>query len=229
MNRREMIKGVGVGSFSLIASSAIGQSLYKDYNTPSKLLTPHCSLTPEQIEGPFYIDTGLIRHDITENKVGAPLILMFSVVDAETCQPIKDAVVDLWQADALGYYSGFDKQGPNQDKDFSGETFLRGTQITNNHGQCIFQTIYPGHYTGRATHLHLKIIFNNKSLITTQLYFPDDISDQVHQTSPYNENLAERTRNEDDWIMVDGLMLTINPHQQFYGFEANYVLGVNKT
>ena len=66
-----------------------------------------CVLTPEQTEGPYYIDVGLIRTDITEGRPGVPLELFLLVQSAGSCQPVPDAVVEVWHCDALGEYSGF--------------------------------------------------------------------------------------------------------------------------
>jgi protocatechuate 3,4-dioxygenase beta subunit len=61
-----------------------------------------CVLTPEQTEGPYYIDVGFIRSDIAEGRPGVPLELNLMVQRAGTCQPIADAVVEIWHCDALG-------------------------------------------------------------------------------------------------------------------------------
>jgi protocatechuate 3,4-dioxygenase beta subunit len=65
-----------------------------------------CELTPEQTEGPYYIDAKLVRSDITEGKPGVALTLELVVQDP-ACQPIPGATVEIWQCDALGEYSGF--------------------------------------------------------------------------------------------------------------------------
>ena len=62
-----------------------------------------CTLTPEQIEGPFYLDQARIREAISEGKPGVPLQLMLRVLEASaSCAPIPQAAVDVWQCDALG-------------------------------------------------------------------------------------------------------------------------------
>jgi protocatechuate 3,4-dioxygenase beta subunit len=69
-------------------------------------------LTREQTEGPYYIDIGLIRSDITEGKEGLPLQLELTVLNAGTCQPIAGATVEVWHCDAAGDYSGFSSSLP---------------------------------------------------------------------------------------------------------------------
>lgn len=70
-----------------------------------------CELSPEQETGPYHLDTDLFRADITEGKPGIPLILTISLIDKRRCAPLAGAVVDIWQCDALGKYSGFTKAG----------------------------------------------------------------------------------------------------------------------
>lgn len=63
--------------------------------------------------------------------------------------------------------------------------FLRGSQVANDQGEVEFLTIYPGWYNPRAVHVHVKVHLGGKELLTTQLYFPDELTDSIHQTEPY--------------------------------------------
>ena len=73
--------------------------------------TPVCVLTPQATEGPFYFDANQIRQDIVEDRVGAPLRMAVRVMRVDDgCAPLKDALVDLWHADAGGFYSGYPRQ-----------------------------------------------------------------------------------------------------------------------
>lgn len=71
-----------------------------------------CTLMAEQEVGPYYVTGEMLRSDISEGKPGFPLELKIMVLDARTCQPLANAAVDVWHADALGLYSGFTKQNP---------------------------------------------------------------------------------------------------------------------
>ncbi len=133
--------------------------------------TSACTLTPEQTEGPYYFDVDSIRTDITEDREGVPLRLAVRVRDAD-CEPLPDAVVDIWHCDAEGVYSGFDSG--------EGETFLRGAQVTNADGIVQFKTIYPGWYQGRTVHIHAKVHLNKQTVLTTQLYFDDAVTEAVY-------------------------------------------------
>jgi protocatechuate 3,4-dioxygenase beta subunit len=65
-------------------------------------------ITPEQTEGPFYIERQMIRADVTEGKPGVPLQLELRVVD-KNGEPVRKAAIDIWHCDAEGKYSGFAK------------------------------------------------------------------------------------------------------------------------
>jgi protocatechuate 3,4-dioxygenase beta subunit len=165
-----------------------------------------CAVTPGETEGPFYLDVEKIRRDITESTDGTPLRLALRVRDAGDCTPIKDAVVDIWHADPAGEYSG--GQGQNG-------TFLRGMQVTDADGITQFDTVYPGAYQGRTVHIHAKVHLDNSTVLTTQLYFDDDLTDKVVDTSPYT-GADGRMRNDDDNLFLDETLLTITPEGDGY-------------
>ncbi len=153
-------------------------------------------LTPEQTEGPFYIDAAKLRRDIRAGRPGRPMTLRLTVVDAATCRPIKGATVDVWHCDAGGAYSGFD--------DSAGKSFLRGIQRTDAKGVAAFRTIYPGWYPGRAVHIHVKVHVAGDVVHTGQLYFPDRVTDVVHRSKPYNARGPRTTRNAGDGVYRNG-------------------------
>jgi len=74
--------------------------------------TPACTLTPEQEEGPYYVDDQIVRPDITEGKPGLPLKLRVALVDSRRCGPLNGAALDIWHCDALGAYSAFAAGSP---------------------------------------------------------------------------------------------------------------------
>ncbi len=137
-----------------------------------------CLVQPETTAGPFYVDPGLVRRDITEGRSGAAMDLRLQVVDAR-CSPIEGARVDVWHCDAAGVYSGV--RAPNGDT--RGETFLRGTQPTDGAGVAQFRTIYPGWYRGRVPHIHYIVYLDGRTALTSQLFFPDPVSDTVYDNA----------------------------------------------
>src|SRR6266705_3581342 len=74
-----------------------------------------CFLTPQSIEGPYYLDPRLVRAQIAEARTGVPLRVDLRVIDGATCKPSAGARVDIWHADAQGIYSGYEGQGDKQD------------------------------------------------------------------------------------------------------------------
>jgi protocatechuate 3,4-dioxygenase beta subunit len=156
-------------------------------------------LYPEQTAGPFYLDLDLLRRDITEGKSGMPLRVEL-LVQGEDCAPLKDVAVDLWHCDAVGVYSGF--AGQLGGLATTGATFLRGTEITDADGLAAFDTVYPGWYPGRTTHMHFRVHTSGTRAATSQIYFPEDVTSEVYATAPYDTRGPKDTPNSGDGIAV---------------------------
>ncbi len=190
--------------------------------------TPDCVFTPEEIEGPFYANVNLMRRDITDNKAGAPLELQLRVVDADTCSPIVDATVDIWHADADGVYSAFPGQGDSASIDTSGESFLRGVQATDVDGLTTFASIYPGWYRGRTTHVHVKVHFDDNTRVTSQLYFPDQVTAVAYATASYSARGPKDTSNENDDFSAANPALRMTVTESGGSFVAVHTLGIRR-
>jgi protocatechuate 3,4-dioxygenase beta subunit len=162
--------------------------------------TPSCVLTPELTEGPFYLDLDLVREDITEGKPGLPFELAVTVVDADSCRPIRDAAVDLWHCDAGGQYSGVEGD-PG--------TFLRGIQMTGAAGAATFRTVFPGWYSGRAVHIHVKVHLGGAETFTGQLFFEPATLDTVYAREPYAARGPADVPNESDGIYGQSEVATV--------------------
>lgn len=194
---------------------------------------PGCVVRPAMTEGPYYVDEHLRRSDIRRDtttgrlSAGVPLTLEFvtSRVAVNACQPRGDVLIDVWQCDALGVYS--DVQGNTGD-------FLRGAQVTDARGRAAFTTIYPGWYPGRAVHIHFKLRPLNAGgqvtgEFTSQLFFPEEITDRVDALEPYRRQGRRTTLNAQDGIYRNGgnqllLSLTGSPTQ---GYRATFDVGLN--
>ena len=94
--------------------------------------------------------------------------------------------------------------------------FLRGSQTANDQGEVEFLTIYPGWYAPRAVHVHVKVHLGGNELLTTQLYFPDELTETIHQTESYAERHPTPYRNSDDRV-------------KYWGLEGNEPVGVFPT
>ena len=179
-----------------------------------------CVLTPELTEGPYYLDLDLVRRDITEGRPGTPLGLRVEVVDADGCAPIENAAVDVWHCDADGTYSGV-----------SGDdgTFLRGIQTTDAEGVAEFRTIYPGWYTGRAVHIHVKVDLGGRETFTGQLFFDDATTAAAYEAEPYAARGEPDTSNEADGIFSQGGASTIVAvTREDAGYAGSVTLGVQR-
>jgi len=174
-----------------------------------------CTLIPEETEGPYPLlailsNSSIVRQDITENKEGVPLTLVLKLQDVDNqCTPISGAAVYVWHCDKDGAYSGYNSE--QNGGDHSGETWLRGVQVSDAEGQVIFYTIYPGWYTGRITHIHFQIYLNDNLSVnataTSQLGFPQRITKTVYASDLYAEhgqNTSVTSFSEDN-VFSDGV------------------------
>lgn len=228
--RRQVVKLLAVmGGVWLMGGGLLPRRTVADAAEPS------CVVRPEQTEGPYFVDEQLNRTDIRSDpstgqvEVGTPLTLRFQVMrmGAGSCLPLSGALVDIWHCDARGAYSDVQDPGFNT----LGQKFLRGCQITDTAGSARFLTIYPGWYPIRTIHIHFKIRtapVEKKSLeFTSQLYFPDELTDQIHTNPLYSSIGPRRVRNQQDFIFRDGgdrLMLAPTPMAD--GYAATFSIGL---
>jgi protocatechuate 3,4-dioxygenase beta subunit len=171
--------------------------------TPLDITKNVCTLTCAQTLGPCYYNGNLIRRDITEGEIGLPTLLSFLVVDADTCTPIENASVDIWHTNAGGVYSAPINSMCNPGNALARtKTFARGIQMTDAGGWAHFNTIFPGWYSGRTTHIHATVRRNGSEMVTTQFYFEDALANFV-----YRNHVNYLTRpNRDTTNSTDGVI-----------------------
>ncbi|MFT7670157.1 MAG: protocatechuate 3,4-dioxygenase beta subunit [Planctomycetota bacterium] len=211
IGRRELILGggaglgaLGVGAPALAgAAAAGGLAIPSDLDEAESLMAGNCVLSASDVQGPFWLNLALLRQDITEGTVGMPLVFYIKLMDGINCAPIANAVVDVWHDDPDGKYSGFASEGT------AGLTHLRGIQVSDANGIVKFVSVFPGWYTGRTPHLHLKINPNAGSELTTQLYFPDVIHERVYEFPPYDVHGQSPVNNETDNFFNPSLLMTM--------------------
>ncbi|KAG5813737.1 hypothetical protein H9Q74_004578 [Fusarium xylarioides] len=151
-----------------------------------------CVLTPEVTQGPYYVAGEYVRENIIEDQEGLNIVLDYQVIDVETCDPVPDVALQLHR-----------------------RTWLRGIQKTDSDGVAQFESIFPGHYTSRATHIHV-MVHTNATLLANQTlgrdnyashvgqaFFDQDLISQVETLEPYASNTQELTLNADDGIMSE--------------------------
>lgn len=217
LSRREALALFGASATASLATRASAQAT-EGGQVPE---APDCVAQPEQTEGPYFVDKVLERSDIRPDpatgriSAGAPLALQFvlsKVTSTGACAVLPGAQVDIWHCDALGAYSDV----RDRSRDTLGQQFLRGYQVSDREGRVRFVTIYPGWYRGRAVHIHFKIRVPGEAgrtdEFTSQLYFPDELTDRVHAAEPYAANTGQRLLNSRDMIFREGgtqLMLPV--------------------
>src|SRR5918996_6243753 len=135
LTRRDVLKSAGGAGLAAVFGARALEFLGEDAEAATT-----CLLTPEVTEGPYWVENRLTRRNITEGKAGLPLAIRFTVLNARTCRPIRNADVEIWHCDALGNYSAVDGATTR---------FLRGHQRSNAAGKAEFLTIFPGWYRGR--------------------------------------------------------------------------------
>ncbi|KAJ5093148.1 hypothetical protein N7456_009009 [Penicillium angulare] len=178
-----------------------------------------CIVQPEVTQGPYYIAGELIRENVIEDQEGVPLFMDIQLIDINTCDPMPHIYTDMWHCNATGVYSGVVANGNGNINDSSNlnTTFLRGVQESRDDGVVRFETIFPGHYTYRAVHIHVathpvnetKIlpngtiagIYDGRSSHVGQIFFDQDLITAVEMNPPYKFNTQVLTENSDDDIL----------------------------
>lgn len=230
LSRRDVLTGFGTAGAAWLMKQALVPR-----RAAAESAEPFCLVLPQQTEGPYFVDERLNRSDIRSDPStgqvtpGIPLRLIIRTmgVSAAGCRPLAGAVVDIWQCDAMGFYSDV------RDPWFNtiGRKFLRGYQTTNADGEARFITIYPGWYPGRTVHIHVKIrtapIGRRSFDFTSQLYFDDELTNHVLSQPPYASRGVRTTRNRQDWIFRQGGdRLILNPTPMEDGYAATFTFGL---
>ena len=228
LTRREVVALLGAAGYAALSG-------YRLAPTAPTTARPPCVVRPEQTEGPYFVDEKLHRSDLRTDptdgsiKPGVPLDLtiLVSRMDTARCQPLAGAQVDVWHCDHAGVYSDV------QDPRFStvGKKFLRGYQVTDEQGRARFTTIYPGWYEGRTVHIHFKIRSKPSSTpgveFTSQLYFDDALTDQVHARPPYAAKGQRSQRNSGDRLFArGGSQLVLAPTRDSQGYAATFEIAL---
>jgi protocatechuate 3,4-dioxygenase beta subunit len=143
------------------------------FTTPG-LFAEELTRTPPQTEGPFYpdhlpldTDNDLIAiNDTTTPALGDITWVSGRVLDSRG-QPIRNALVEIWQCDHNGAYlhSG---TGNREKRDAHFQGF--GRFLTGSTGEYLFRTIKPVPYPGRTPHIHYAIKMKGKKELITQCY-----------------------------------------------------------
>lgn len=142
-------------------ATELGYSAATDYATLFSS-NASCILTPDVTQGPYYVGGEYIRSDIVDTQEGIETVIDYQVIDVNTCEPVPAVYLEMWHCNSTGVYSGVVANGNGDSSDLANinNTFLRGIQETDDDGVAQFTTLFPGHYTSRATHIHIIIHTN---------------------------------------------------------------------
>jgi protocatechuate 3,4-dioxygenase beta subunit len=192
-NRRVVDTKLMSGSLSCdnsaVAMSDAGSRVSRvaDFETSNQ-----CAMIQDSFEGPFFYCTNPQSPEISKGKPGVALVVALRAMDATGCQPLANAVIDIWHCDASGLYSGYTL---GQDEPIAtarhaqpdnGDRSCRGTLRTDKDGIAEFRSIYPGYYVTRATHIHFKAHVGDRAYLTNQAYLPEEINEATYRLAPYN-------------------------------------------
>jgi protocatechuate 3,4-dioxygenase beta subunit len=231
MDRKQFLKsggGLFLAAWTAKAAPALAAGSATSAPPASGSAAPDCVLSPSVNEGPFYLPLNLLRQDITEGRTGIPISYSFTVLDG-ACKPVPGALVDIWQCDKDGIYSGYAGQADGSST--VGQTFLRGIQATDSQGKAGFTSIYPGWYPNRLTHLHVKIHVDSETVITTNLFYPDAINEEAYATADYKQHgpnpatIAGDIELHGDADRFQALMLRIGKDGKG-GYAGEFNLGI---
>ena len=158
--RRHFLQTLGVSAACFTVPGAFAEAL---------------TLTPKQTEGPFYpdklpLDTDndlLILNDSTTPGIGEVSWLGGRILDARG-EPIRNALVEIWQCDSTGVYLHTRSGGDLAKRDKNFQCF--GRFLTGSTGEYVFRTIKPVPYPGRAPHIHMAVKRKGRKELVTQCY-----------------------------------------------------------
>ena len=154
-----------------------------------------------------------------------PLAIVLTVQNANSCEPIRNADVEIWHCDAEGIYSGYESLsagpgttpgeqpsapppgggpagGGGHPEPTDDERYLRGHQKSDKDGRVRFLTVFPGWYRGRTPHIHLKVHVGGAVVHTGQVFFNQRITASVYKRKPYRTHGRPDTSHAEDTIFA---------------------------
>lgn len=219
MERKQFIKTLSLLAFS---GPAIWASCRKDNSLDNNnsgtgsatdvTVDGSCVVTPTETEGPFptKVPSSYIRSDIKKGDgLGINMAALITIANVNNnCSPLSGAMVDIWHCDVDGNYSQYGGT-QMQSTNYQSVNWYRGRQITDSDGLVTFQTIFPGWYQSRATHIHVHIYDSTgKSLLITQIAFQDSLCIEVNKNGSaygYTKGTSGYTYNNADNVFGDGV------------------------
>jgi len=192
------------------------QSLDNLKETPSQTAGPyvHIGLTPNfcGIGGIFETDLGIAM--VNDKTRGERITVTGRVFDG-TGTPLKDALIEIWQADAAGLFNSPSETRGTADPNFAGWGRQPSDMTT---GAYVFETVKPGPVPfpdGRmqAPHISFWIVARGINLgLHTRMYFSDE--DKANADDPLLQRLEHQVRVPTLLGQRDGSTVTFDIHLQ---------------
>jgi protocatechuate 3,4-dioxygenase beta subunit len=225
MERKDFLRGLGLVGLGAITIPVIKACSSDDDNSSTSTTSDttqatdtggssssgSCSVTASETAGPFPTKTpgSLVTSNIVSDRTGISFTINITIKNTNaSCATLTGAIVDIWHCDKDGYYSEYGGTSM-QSADFTSVHFLRGRQTTDANGLVKFQSIFPGWYSGRATHIHVHIYnASGTSLLVTQIAFPEGAGSAValvnaSSANGYTKGLSGYTYNASDNVFSD--------------------------
>ena len=188
---------------------------------------PTLKETPSQTAGPYvHIGmtpnicgiTGVIAEDLGKTMINGPvdgerINVAVNVYDGAGV-PLFDGVVEIWQADASGNFTGPTAPNSNAAPAFTGW----GRQPLSEAGAATFETVKPGPVAGpdgkmMAPHIALWIVARGINIgLQTRLYFEDEA--EANETDFVLNKIMDKRRRETLIAKRNGSTYTLDVHLQ---------------
>jgi protocatechuate 3,4-dioxygenase alpha subunit len=172
------------------------QSLYRLKETASQTAGPyvHIGLTPNfcGIGGVYETDLGASL--VNDKTKGERITVRSRVIDGSGT-PLKDSLIEIWQADANGLYNSPSEMRGTADPNFVGWGRCASDMET---GEFVFKTIKPGRVPFRdgrlmAPHITFWIVARGINLgLHTRMYFGDE--EEANAGDPVLQRIEHRVR-----------------------------------
>jgi protocatechuate 3,4-dioxygenase beta subunit len=172
ITRRALLWTGALGAAGAVAARLFGRASTEEARAA-------CDTTPAQTAGPFYPSEDQADEDLdlttiqghAQSAQGEVILVRGRILDAD-CQPVPDALVEIWQANTHGrYHHERDTSPAPRDEHFQGW----GEVVTNSRGEYGFKTILPGAYGAgdiqRTRHIHFRVARRGYHELITQMYF----------------------------------------------------------
>jgi protocatechuate 3,4-dioxygenase beta subunit len=194
--------------------------------TKPLLILPH---TLSELTGPAFGDgvVGELDHDLTRQHSGEPLgerIIVTGRVTDDRGHPVRNTLIEVWQANAAGrYIHQVDQHPAPLDPNFTGA----GRCLTDDDGGYRFVTVKPGAYpwrnhdnAWRPAHIHFSLFgraFTQR--LITQMYFPGD---PLFAADPIFQSIRDPKARE---RLVSGFDWETTTPEWALGYRFDIVLG----